>query len=71
MPGFIWENSIRASILIKGSGNGVYVFILSGDVSINDQKLNARDGYGIREIDNFKISADTNAEILLMEVPMN
>jgi redox-sensitive bicupin YhaK (pirin superfamily) len=55
---------------IKGSGNGVYTFVLSGDLQINDQELNSRDGFGIWEIDKFTIKASTNAEILLMEVPM-
>lgn len=55
---------------IKGSGNGVYAFVLSGDILINDQELNSRDGFGIWEIDKFSIKASTNAEILLMEVPM-
>lgn len=56
---------------IKGTGNGVYAFILSGDVSINDQKLNSRDGFGIWDIDQFTITADSDSEILLMEVPMS
>lgn len=56
---------------VKGQGNGVYAFVLSGDITINDQKLNARDGFGIWETDKFTISANSNAEILLMEVPMN
>lgn len=55
---------------IKGTGNGVYAFILKGDVQISDQKLNARDGFGIWDTDKFTISADSSAEILLMEVPM-
>jgi len=55
---------------IKSSGNGVYAFVLSGDILINDQQLNSRDGYGIWEIDKLTIKASTNAEILLMEVPM-
>lgn len=56
---------------IKTEGNGVYAFILSGDVSINNQKLNSRDGLGIWDTDKFSITADSEAEILLMEVPMN
>lgn len=56
---------------IKGSKNGVYAFVLSGDVTINDQALNARDGFGIWETDKFTLTANSNAEILLMEVPMN
>lgn len=56
---------------IKGKGNGVYAFILSGEVSINDQKLNSRDGFGIWDTDQFSITADSDSEILLMEVPMS
>jgi redox-sensitive bicupin YhaK (pirin superfamily) len=55
---------------IKKSGNGVYVFVLSGDVTINDQSLETRDGLGIWETETLKISASTEAEILLIEVPM-
>jgi redox-sensitive bicupin YhaK (pirin superfamily) len=56
---------------LKNSSNGVYVFVLSGDVTINGNKLNQRDGLGIWNTESLKIKADTNTEILLMEVPMN
>ncbi|RYD72177.1 MAG: pirin family protein [Sphingobacteriales bacterium] len=55
---------------LKKEGNGVYAFVLKGDVTIEDQKLNMRDGFGIWETDKFTIKADSDAEILLMEVPM-
>jgi len=32
--------------------------------------LNTRDGFGIWDTDEFTISAGTDAEFLLMEVPM-
>jgi len=51
--------------------NGVYAFILEGDVTIAGQKLNRRDGFGVWEVDKINISADSNARILLMEVPMS
>jgi quercetin 2,3-dioxygenase len=54
----------------KAKGNGVYTFILSGEVTINDQKLNSRDGFGIWDTDRFSVKADSDAEFLLMEVPM-
>ena len=54
----------------KAKGNGVYAFILSGEVTINDQKLNSRDGFGIWDTDRFSVKADSDAEFLLMEVPM-
>lgn len=56
--------------LNDAENNDVYVFILKGNASINGQKLNERDGFGIWDIDAFDIKADTDAEILLMEVPM-
>lgn len=65
------EKGFNTEYTIKGAGNGVYAFILSGDVSINDQKLNTRDGFGIWDTDKFTINADSDAEILLMEVPMS
>lgn len=51
--------------------NGVYAFILSGDVTINGQQLNTRDGFGLWNLETLHIKADTKAEILLMEVPMS
>lgn len=55
---------------VKKEGNGVYVFLLEGDVTINDIILNRRDGLGISEENKLSITANTDAEILLMEIPM-
>ena len=55
---------------IRKAGNGVYAFVLEGDVIINEVVLNRRDGMGISEIDTLSITADSNTELLLMEVPM-
>jgi len=56
---------------ISKKGNGVYAFILDGEVEINDQKLSKRDGLGIWNTDSFTVIATTDARVLLMEVPMN
>jgi hypothetical protein len=50
--------------------NGVYVFVLKGDATVNNQSLNARDGFGIWEANELDIKADSNTELLLMEIPM-
>ncbi|MBK9338456.1 MAG: pirin family protein [Lewinellaceae bacterium] len=66
-----FDKGFKTEYKIKGgSGNGVYAFVLSGKVSINGQALNARDGLGIWEVAQLDIQADSNAELLLMEVPM-
>lgn len=56
---------------VKRKGNGVYVFVLKGEVTIEDQQLDARDGLGIWETDRISIAAATDAEILLMDVPVD
>lgn len=66
-----FDKGISSDYQLKASGNGVYAFILSGDVTINGQALNKRDGFGIWEVDKLSIKADTDAEFLLMEVPMS
>ena len=48
----------------------MYAFVIDGDVTINGEKLNRRDGLGITGANNLEIKADTNAELLLMEVPV-
>jgi redox-sensitive bicupin YhaK (pirin superfamily) len=65
-----FDKGISTTYNEKAKGNGVYVFVLSGDLKINDQFLNTRDGYGIWDTDSFTIAAESNAEFLLMEVPM-
>ena len=65
-----FDKGVNAEYKIRQSGNGVYAFILKGDVTINEQPLKTRDGLGIWDIESISIVADSDAEILLMEVPM-
>jgi redox-sensitive bicupin YhaK (pirin superfamily) len=65
-----FEKDFSADYTVKRTGNGVYAFILSGDVTINGQALNNRDGLGIWDVETLTIKADSNAEFLLMDVPM-
>jgi hypothetical protein len=65
-----FDKGATADYNIKAVGNGVYAFILSGDVTIGNQELKARDGLGIWDTDTISILAGSEAEFLLMEVPM-
>lgn len=64
------DQGVEVDYKIKKQGNGVYAFILGGEVEINGHVLNTRDGLGIWEVDNLHIKATSKAEVLLMEVPM-
>jgi redox-sensitive bicupin YhaK (pirin superfamily) len=55
---------------LKDKTNGVYAFIIEGSASINNEKLERRDALGISETEKIEIKADSNLEILLIEIPM-
>jgi redox-sensitive bicupin YhaK (pirin superfamily) len=55
---------------LKNKENGFYAFVIEGEVTINGEKLNRRDGLGITEADKLEIKAGSDAELLLMEVPV-
>jgi redox-sensitive bicupin YhaK (pirin superfamily) len=65
-----FDKGISTIYKIKSPGNGVYAFIIKGKVNVNQQILMTRDGLGIQDEDKLVIKADTDSEILLMEVPM-
>ena len=65
-----FDKGVSAKYKYHAKGNGLYIFNLKGDLKINEQIINTRDGLGIWDTDSIKIEAETNAEFLLMEVPM-
>ena len=66
-----FDNNYSTDYKLKKKGNGVYAFVLNGDFIIEGQALNTRDGFGIWDIENLHIKANSqDAELLLMEVPM-
>jgi quercetin 2,3-dioxygenase len=65
------KTSFQTNYQLRKNGNGVYAFVINGTATINGQKVSKRDGFGIWDIDKVSVTADSDAEILLMEVPMN
>jgi len=65
-----FDKGFSSDYKVKAAGNGVYTFVLSGDVTINNQELNPRDGFGIWDTDKLSVKADSDAGFLMMEVPM-
>jgi quercetin 2,3-dioxygenase len=51
-------------------GNGVYFFLLEGEVSIANQILTKRDALGVWEADAIALKATAQAQVLAIEVPM-
>lgn len=65
-----FNTQVTKTYHLNKKGNGVYVFVLKGQLEVNGQLLVARDGFGIWETDSFDVKAINSAEFLLMEVPM-
>lgn len=52
--------------------NGAYIFLLSGKIVVNGQEMNARDGFGLWNLNSpIQITALVYSEVLLMDVPMH
>ncbi|MFZ7116236.1 MAG: pirin family protein [Bacteroidota bacterium] len=56
---------------MKSKENGAYIMVINGAVEIEGQNLQQRDAIGVWESENVSIKASENAEIIIIEVPMN
>ncbi len=65
------DKGISLDYPVRKKGNGVYVFVLNGSVKVNEDTLQKRDAIGLSETDEFHIEATEDAEVLLIDVPMN
>jgi redox-sensitive bicupin YhaK (pirin superfamily) len=48
----------------------VYLIVIAGEVEVGDQTLSHRDAIGVWETQNMEIKTKTDAELLLVQVPM-
>jgi quercetin 2,3-dioxygenase len=56
---------------IKSQSNGLYIFVISGNVIVNGVSLETRDGLGVWDMENFSFEITSDkTKILLMDVPM-
>ena len=66
------DAGIELCYKLKSKKNsGVYIFILTGSVEINEQELSNRDGFGVWDTEGFTVKANFDSELLLIEVPMD
>ncbi len=65
-----FDKDHKTNYRIRRPGNGVYAFVLEGEVTIAGQALHPRDGFGIWDTDQIELRADSPARVLLMDVPM-
>jgi len=66
----IFDSNTSIRYDVKIVKNGVYVFLLEGEITIGDQTLMPRDAMGITEVAAFEIHFKKDSKLLLVEVPM-
>jgi len=65
-----YDQKIMDQYPVNKKGNGIYIFIIEGEINVNDQVLSKRDGMGIWNTDSFKFEAQPNSKILVMDIPL-
>ena len=65
-----FDEGFSVNYELKDKKNGVYIFVISGKIVAEEKELGPRDGFGIWDIEKTGIKAVTEAELLIMEVPM-
>ena len=65
-----FEAGFSKNYELKKSGNGVYLIVISGAITVDGQELNSRDAIGITDFTTLEIKASTDAKFLVMEIPM-
>ena len=66
-----FDTGTRKEYQVKSKDNGVYIFVIEGEISIDGESLNKRDGMGIWDVESFNLQANSNTKVLLMDVPMS
>lgn len=66
-----FTGNVSTSYSLKKESNGVYAFVLEGEVELEGHQLESRDGMGIWDTKEIQLKAHPESRILLMEVPMD
>ncbi|MGC1204492.1 MAG: pirin family protein [Flavobacteriaceae bacterium] len=65
------ESDKILDLSVKNSNNGLYIFVVSGELQVLDSTLSSRDAMGISEVEKVSIKAKKDSELIIIEVPMN
>jgi hypothetical protein len=63
-----FESAIN--IALKNENNGLYIFVVDGEVDVAGNTLSKRDALGVSVIESVAIRAKSNSELIIIEVPM-
>jgi quercetin 2,3-dioxygenase len=65
-----FDQNVETEYIVQKKGNGVYFFVLEGEIEVEGQMLSKRDGFGIWDVNKVDVKTISGSKVLLMEVPM-
>ncbi len=65
------DSDSTLNIIPKSNTNGLYIFVVEGEIEVGDTTLNKRDAIGVYDTDSVAVSAKSASELIIIEVPMN
>ncbi len=61
----------QVSYAVKMPGNGVYLMVVEGKVTVDGTTLGKRDAIGLTDLNGVDIQIDDRSKLLVMDVPMS
>ena len=72
---YIYRTNLDVSksvdLKVKSGQNGLYIFVVDGEIEVANNTLGKRDAIGVYETETIEIKAIQNSELIIIEVPMN
>ena len=65
-----YDSKSKDEYSLNDRENGIYLFVIDGEININDQRLSKRDGMGLWNLSQINFEAKANTRLLVMEVPL-
>lgn len=65
-----FETGSETTLAPSFAGNGIYLFVIEGEVEVAGEKLSRRDAIGLSEFDTATLKATADAQLLVIDVPM-
>ena len=66
----VFQKEKQANYTLHQTNSGVYVFVINGEITLDGHTLRSRDAMGIWETETINVTAESDAELLLIEIPM-
>lgn len=65
------DSNQKIKYKLNKNENGVYIFLLEGEIKISGKTLSKRDAIGIWDTEEITIETKNDSEFIVIEVPMN